>query len=71
MTYLWYFFFLSVSVYILSDTNEIIIKGKGNFKEDDYILAAMRLYYDLIILFLEILCKLLIFIICKAKFSEE
>lgn len=66
-----FFVFLSVSVYILSDTNEIIIKGKGNYKEDDYILAAMRLYYDLIILFLEILCKLLLFIICKAKFSEE
>ena len=66
-----FFVFLAVSVYILFDTKEIIIKGKGNFKEDDYILAAMRLYYDLIIWFLQILCKLLLFIICKAKFSEE
>jgi len=66
-----FFVFLFVSVYILFDKNEIIIKGKCNFKEDDYILASMRLYYDLIILFLEILCKLLLFIICKTKFSEE
>ena len=57
--------FFLVSIYILYDTERIIIKGEGNFKEDDYILAAMRLYFDLIILFLKILFKLLLFIICK------
>ena len=43
------------SVYIMYDTQLIIGNKRRKFSEDDYILAAVTLYLDIIILFLEIL----------------
>ena len=43
------------SIYLIYDTQLLIGKGKERFSEDDYILAAINIYLDIIILFLKIL----------------
>ena len=43
------------SIYLIYDTQLLIGKGKVKFSEDDYILAAINIYLDVIILFLKIL----------------
>lgn len=42
-------------IYLIYDTQLLIGKGKYKFDEDDYILAAINIYLDIIILFLELL----------------
>lgn len=46
---------LLFSVYLIADTQLIIGRGKLRLTEDDYIIAAMMLYIDIINLFLELL----------------
>ena len=43
------------SIYLIYDTQLLIGKGRVKFSEDDYILAAINIYLDVIILFLKIL----------------
>ena len=43
------------SIYLIYDTQLLIGKGERKFSEDDYILAAINIYLDIIILFLKIL----------------
>lgn len=43
------------SVYLIYDTQLLCGKGKRQFSEDDYILAAINLYLDIVILFTKIL----------------
>ena len=43
------------SVYLIYDTQLLCGKGKKRFSEDDYILAAINLYLDVVILFTKIL----------------
>ena len=43
------------SIYLIYDTQLLIGKGRVKFSEDDYILAAINIYLDIIILFLKIL----------------
>ena len=42
-------------IYLIYDTQLLIGSGKFKFEEDDYILAAINIYLDIIILFLRIL----------------
>lgn len=42
-------------IYLIYDTQLLIGEGRCKFSEDDYILAAINIYLDIIILFLEIL----------------
>ena len=42
-------------IYLIYDTQLLIGSGKFSFSEDDYILAAINIYLDIIILFLKIL----------------
>ena len=42
-------------IYLIYDTQLLIGEGEYKFSEDDYILAAMRIYLDIIIIFLKIL----------------
>jgi len=41
-------------IYLIYDTQLLIGSGKFSFSEDDYILAAINIYLDIIILFLKI-----------------
>jgi FtsH-binding integral membrane protein len=43
------------SIYLIYDTQLLCGKGRIKFSEDDYILAAINIYLDFIILFLKIL----------------
>ena len=43
------------SIYLIYDTQLLCGKGRIKFSEDDYILAAINIYLDVIILFLKIL----------------
>ena len=43
------------AIYLIYDTQLLIGSGKVSFSEDDYILAAINLYLDVVILFLKIL----------------
>ena len=43
------------SIYLIYDTQLLIGSGKVKFSEDDYILAAINIYLDIIIIFLKIL----------------
>lgn len=43
------------SVYLIYDTQLICGKGRIKFSEDDYILAAINIYLDIVILFVKIL----------------
>ena len=43
------------AIYLIYDTQLLIGSGKVRFSEDDYILAAINIYLDVIILFLKIL----------------
>lgn len=43
------------SIYLIYDTQLLIGKGRMKFSEDDYILAAINIYLDIIVLFLKIL----------------
>ena len=43
------------SIYLIYDTHLLIGEGRVKFSEDDYILAAIDIYLDIIILFLRIL----------------
>lgn len=43
------------SIYLIYDTQLLCGKGRVKFSEDDYILAAINIYLDVIILFLKIL----------------
>ena len=52
------FYFISLvlfSIYLIYDTQLLIGKGRVKFSEDDYILAAINIYLDVILLFLKIL----------------
>ena len=42
-------------IYLIYDTQLLIGSGKYKFSEDDYILAAINIYLDIIIIFLKIL----------------
>lgn len=42
-------------IYLIYDTQLLIGSGRVSFSEDDYILAAINIYLDIIILFLKIL----------------
>ena len=42
-------------IYLIYDTQLLLGKGRRSFSEDDYILAAINIYLDIIILFLKIL----------------
>lgn len=43
------------SAYIIYDTQLIVGKGKRSLSTDDYILGAVMLYVDIVILFLQLL----------------
>jgi len=43
------------SIYLIYDTQLLIGEGRVKYSEDDYILAAINIYLDIIILFLKIL----------------
>ena len=43
------------SIYLLYDTQLLCGKGRHKFSEDDYILAAISIYLDIVILFIKIL----------------
>ena len=54
MFYVWLVIFL-VGLYIIIDTQLILGKGRYKLNEDDYIIGALILYLDIIVLFLYIL----------------
>ena len=46
---------VSFSIYLIYDTQLLIGKRRNKFSEDDYILAAINIYIDIVVLFLKIL----------------
>lgn len=57
LIYLFYIYasLIIFCIYLIYDTQLLIGKGRCKFSEDEYILAAMNIYLDIIVLFLKIL----------------